>query len=105
MAKKNPNTPPQQANTYTHPQEAVQRPDVGVQPEFTERKGAKTYRYDSSLAPELCWDENAERELAEWLLERIAEAAEQGEQASSRSRGAGKAATRLSPPSPSASPA
>jgi adenine-specific DNA-methyltransferase len=71
----------QQADTYTHSQEAVQRPDVGVQPEFAERKGAKTYRYDSSLAPELCWDENAEREMAEWLLERISEAAEQGEQA------------------------
>jgi len=81
MAKKNQNAPPQQADTYTHSQEAVQRPDVGVQPEFTARKGAKTYRYDSSLAPELCWDENAERELAEWLLGRIAEAAERGEQA------------------------
>ena len=80
MAKKNQNTPPQQANTYTHSQEAVQRPDVGIQPEFTERKGAKKYRYDSSLAPELCWDENAEREMAEWLLNLIAEAAEQGEQ-------------------------
>ena len=79
--KKKPNTRPQQADTYTHSQEAVQRPDVGVQPEFTERKGAKTYRYDSSLAPELCWDENAEREMAEWLLKRIAEAAEQGEKA------------------------
>ena len=41
MAKKNQNTPPQQSNTYTHSQEAVQRPDVGIQPEFTERKGAK----------------------------------------------------------------
>ena len=37
-----------------HTQEAVQRPDVGVQPELAARKGAKTYRYDSSLAPELC---------------------------------------------------
>ncbi len=81
MAKKNQNTPPQQSNTYTHSQEAVQRPDVGIQPEFTERKGAKKYRYDSSLAPELCWDENAEREMAEWLLNLIAEASEQGEQA------------------------
>jgi len=81
MAKNSQSTPTQQADTYTHSQEAVQRPDIGVQPEFTARKGAKTYRYDSSLAPELCWDENAEREMVEWLLERIAEAAEQGEQA------------------------
>lgn len=79
MAKNNQNTPPQQANTYTHTQEAVQRPDVGVQPEFTEHKGAQKYRYDSSLAPELCWDENAEREMAEWLLNLIVEGAERGE--------------------------
>lgn len=69
-----------QSSTYTHEQEAVQRPDVGVQPEFDARKSAKKYRYDSSLAPELCWDENSERELAEWLLGQIAEAAEKGEQ-------------------------
>ncbi len=70
----------QQSNTYTHEQEAVQRPDVGVQPEFDARKPAKKYRYDSSLAPELCWDENAEREMTEWLLNLIAEAADKGEQ-------------------------
>lgn len=68
----------QQSNTYTHEQEAIQRPDVGVQPEFDARKPAKSYRYDSSLAPELCWDENGEREMAEWLLNLIAEAADKG---------------------------
>lgn len=52
-----------------------------MQPEFNSRKPAKNYRYDSSLAPELSWDENAERELAEWLLTLIADAAEQGEAA------------------------
>ncbi len=31
----------QQSNTYAHEQEAVQRPDVGVQPEFDGRKSAK----------------------------------------------------------------
>lgn len=70
----------QQSSTYTHDQEAVQRPDVGVQPEFDARKPAKKYRYDSSLAPELSWDENAEREMTEWLLSLITEAAEKGEQ-------------------------
>ena len=50
-----------QSSTYTHGQEAVQRPDVGLQPEFDARRPAKKYRYDSSLAPELRWDENAER--------------------------------------------
>ena len=53
---------------YVHEQEAVQRPDVGVQPEFYSRKPPATYRYDSSLAPELSWDENAERDMAEWLF-------------------------------------
>lgn len=77
-SKKNDKAP--QSSTYTHDQKAVQRPDVGVQPEFDARKPAKEYRYDSSLAPEMCWDENAEREMAEWLLNLIAEAAEKGEQ-------------------------
>jgi hypothetical protein len=43
------------------------------------QEAPKTYRYDSSLAPELCWDESAEREFAEWLLNLIMEAAEKGE--------------------------
>lgn len=71
----------QQSGTYSHQQEAVQRPDVGVQPEFDARKPPKSYRYDSSLAPELVWDENAEREMAEWLLGLVEKAAEEGEQA------------------------
>ncbi len=71
----------QQSGTYSHQQEAVQRPDVGVQPEFDARKPPKSYRYDSSLAPELVWDENAEREMAEWLLGLVERAAEEGEQA------------------------
>lgn len=80
MASNN-DTNGQQSSNYTHSQEAVQRPDIGVQPEFNNRKPAKSYRYDSSLAPELSWDENAERELAEWLLTLIADAAEQGKAA------------------------
>jgi adenine-specific DNA-methyltransferase len=78
MASNNDNNG-QQSSNYTHHQEAVQRPDIGIQPEFNNRKPPKTYRYDSSLAPELCWDENAEREFAEWLLTLISDAAEQGE--------------------------
>lgn len=71
----------QQSGTYSHQQEAVQRPDVGVQPEFDARKLPKSYRYDSSLAPELVWDESAEREMAEWLLGLVERAAEEGETA------------------------
>ena len=64
---------------YRHEQESTLRPDVGVEAQFDHKKPPKTYRYDSSLAPELFWDESGERALAEWLLETIAEAAEKGE--------------------------
>lgn len=67
------------ASVYKHGDEAVQRPDVGVEAQFSNKKAPKTYRYDSSLSPELAWDESAERAYAEWLLELIASAAEQGE--------------------------
>jgi adenine-specific DNA-methyltransferase len=62
--------------TYKHSQKSVQQPDVGVEAQFSKKKPPKTYRYDSSLAPELCWDENPERQ---WLLNLVAEAAEKGE--------------------------
>jgi len=64
---------------YAHADEAVLRPDVGVEAQFSHRKPPKTYRYDSSLAPELAWDENGERPFAEWLLNLVAAAAEKGE--------------------------
>jgi len=67
------------ASVYKHETEAVQRPDVGVEAQFSNKKTPKTYRYDSSLAPELAWDENGERDFAEWLLALIADAADKGE--------------------------
>lgn len=67
------------ASTYIHKQESVQRPDVGVEAQFAHHKPPRTYRYDSSLAPELSWDENGERAFAEWLLALVAEAAEKDE--------------------------
>ena len=67
------------ASTYQHADEAVQRPDIGVEAQFSHRKPPKTFRYDSSLAPELSWDEGSERAFAEWLLNVITEAAEKGE--------------------------
>lgn len=67
------------ASVYKHGEEAVQRPDVGVEAQFSNKKAPKTYRYDSSLSPELAWDESAERAYAEWLLGLIAAAAEQGD--------------------------
>jgi adenine-specific DNA-methyltransferase len=67
------------ASVYKHNQESVQRPDVGVEAQFSNRKAPKTYRYDSSLAPEMSWDESAERAFAEWLLALVADTAEKGE--------------------------
>jgi adenine-specific DNA-methyltransferase len=64
------------AETYRHEDEALLRPEVGTQAQFKKRKPPKTYRYDSSLSPALDWDgQNPARELAEWLLARIEEAA------------------------------
>jgi len=52
------------------------RPEVGTQAQFKKRKPPKTYRYDSSLSPALDWDgQNSARELGEWLLAQIEEAA------------------------------
>lgn len=65
--------PAQESSLYEHKQEAIQRPDVGVQEGFRDHKPPSQYRYDSSLSPELCWDETAGREFAEWLLMRITE--------------------------------
>ena len=64
---------------YRYPDQAVQRPDIGVQDQFQTKKLAKTYRYDSSLDPALSWDEQRERDLGEWLLGLIERAAKHGE--------------------------
>lgn len=68
------------SSAYSHSQKSVQRPDVGIEAQFPNKKGPKIYRYDSSLAPELCWDENGERSFAEWLVNLVTEAAEKGEE-------------------------
>ncbi|MGH9345242.1 MAG: hypothetical protein ACRD19_15965 [Terriglobia bacterium] len=45
---------PREASTYRHPEaDSPLRPDVGTQPQFKKRKPPVTYRYDSSLSPEL----------------------------------------------------
>ena len=52
------------------------RPDIGTQDKFRKKKAPATYRYDSSLSPALDWDgQHGARELGEWLLARISEAA------------------------------
>lgn len=66
---------------YRHQDEAIQRPDAGVQDQFQGRKAPRTYRYDSSLDPALSWDEQRERDLGEWLLGLITRGAREGEKA------------------------
>jgi adenine-specific DNA-methyltransferase len=65
------------ATPYLHPdKQAAMRPDVGTQANFRKKKPPATYRYDSSLSPALDWDgQNGARELGEWLLGLIDEAA------------------------------
>jgi adenine-specific DNA-methyltransferase len=65
------------AETYRHPEaESLLRPEVGTQPQFKKKKPPKTYRYDSSLSPALEWDgQNPARELGEWYISLIEQAA------------------------------
>lgn len=70
---------PDTAEQYRHTQEAVLRPDIGVQDQFQARRPPKAYRFDSSLDPALSWDEQRERELCEWLIGLIVRAAKEGE--------------------------
>jgi len=64
------------AKSYVHEQTSPMRPDVGTQAQFRKKKPPVTYRYDSSLSPSLDWDgQNGARELGEWLLALIDEAA------------------------------
>jgi len=52
------------------------RPEVGTQSQFRKKKEPVRYRYDSSMSPALDWDgQNGARELGEWLIARIEEAA------------------------------
>jgi len=66
---------------YRHQEQAIQRPDAGIQDQFLTRKPGRTYRYDSSLDPALSWDEQRERDLGEWLLDLVVQAATHGEKA------------------------
>jgi len=63
------------AQAYDHKKEKLLlRPDVGLQPQFKQKKPPKTYRYDPSLDPALSWDINADRERAEALIAKIEKA-------------------------------
>ncbi len=48
---------PTPARSYEHvAADAAMRPEAGTQAQFRKKKAPATYRYDSSLAPELTWD-------------------------------------------------
>ncbi|MEW6268208.1 MAG: DNA methyltransferase, partial [Thermodesulfobacteriota bacterium] len=68
---------PGEARSYSHPEaKTLLRPDVGTQAQFRKKRRPQKYRYDSSLSPALDWDgQNPAREVGEWLLAAIEEAA------------------------------
>ncbi len=67
---------PRDASVYRHPEaDSPLRPEVGTQAQFKKRKPPVTYRYDSSLSPELDWDgQNHAREAGEALIREILDA-------------------------------
>jgi adenine-specific DNA-methyltransferase len=68
--------PGTKTESYRFPEASLlARPEAGQQARFKKRKPKATYRYDSSLAPEINWDgQNPARELGEWLIGCIEEA-------------------------------
>lgn len=65
---------------YRHNDAAILRPDIGVEQHFRSDKTPSEYRFDSSLDPQLNWDETSGRDYAEWLLNLILKATELGEE-------------------------
>ena len=65
---------PKDAQAYRHPDADLPvRPEIGAQAHFKKAKPPTTYRFDSSLAPELNWDgQNPARETGEALIREIA---------------------------------
>ena len=63
------------ARVYKHPEEeSLLRPEIGVQANFKQTRDPVDYRYDSSLSPEMQWDEHPARAQAEALLLTILDA-------------------------------
>jgi len=69
-------TPVKDATSYRHPEaDLPARPEIGAQAHFKKVKAPAAYRFDSSLAPELCFDsQNPVREQGEALIRAITEA-------------------------------
>src|SRR5437762_14244447 len=75
MAAAKRTTKSRQAETYQHPEaDLPMRPEIGTQAQFKKKKPPQTYRYDSSLSPELDWDgQNPARETGEALIKQISD--------------------------------
>lgn len=67
--------PPVAPQAYVHPESSSPaRPEIGAQAHFKKTKAPGKFRYDSSLAPELVWDEgNPAREDAERLIAELSD--------------------------------
>ena len=64
------------AHGYVHAdKDMAARPEVGAAPRFRGKQKPAEYRYDSSLSPALEWDSNPAREVANFLLACIEDAA------------------------------
>jgi adenine-specific DNA-methyltransferase len=93
-ARKKPSKAPAAPQAYSHPEStSPARPEIGAQAHFKKTKAPAKYRYDSSLAPELVWDEgNPAREDAEKLIAELSDCglklAELALQAASKERDA-----------------
>ena len=74
--KKNQSATSKKVYSYNHSEsKSLLRPDIGTQAQFKKKKPPITYRYDSSLSPELNWDaQNPAREAGEFLIKCIDEA-------------------------------
>lgn len=67
---------PVETKGYVHAdKDMAARPEVGAAPRFRAKKPPTTYRYDSSLSPALEWDSAPAREVGNFLLACIEDAA------------------------------
>ena len=72
---KNSSSQIREAIPYSYPEaDLPSRPEIGAQAHFKKKKAPINYRFDSSLAPEMRWDEqNSVREIGEALIRKILE--------------------------------
>ncbi|HOD08317.1 MAG TPA: site-specific DNA-methyltransferase [Myxococcota bacterium] len=70
---KNSSSQIREAVPYSYPEaDLPSRPEIGAQAHFKKKKAPVVYRFDSSLAPEMRWDEqNSAREIGDALIKKI----------------------------------